>query len=182
MRSILLLAPLLILLSACSSSSSNHASPDGEAPPPALPPSPPPTPTRNVPPGWDDAALAGHFWRLKDARDVNNQRLRVLLAKPGLPFSLFFKENSLQVRNSCTNIIGPYRPTLDGQMLVDPLLGNRKHCPEEGAMEAEAALLNSLSRPFRLLQSPGKGADLVLLDAEGNRLTFEPIPLPATSP
>ncbi|KQZ59213.1 hypothetical protein ASD53_06470 [Lysobacter sp. Root559] len=163
-----MLAPALLslALAACASNTAPEATGAG----------------RDVDAGTASAALSldAYHWRLTDATDSSGKPIAALVPDPKRPLQLDFDRGRVSVSGGCNRASGSY--TRDAKALsFGDMAQTLMACADTRLMELDQAIGERLrgSLPARI-EGGADAPRLLLTAANGDRLSFEGAPTPAT--
>ncbi|KLJ00780.1 META and DUF4377 domain-containing protein [Luteimonas sp. FCS-9] len=170
-RALPLLLPFALI--ACSPTTTppdGASTPDAQSAAAALP---------DAAPADHTATLGAYHWRLVDARSGTGAAIDGLLAEGGEPLQLDFRDGGVQVRNAC-NRMSANVALDDDRMTVDQVISTLMACPDERLATLEREIGQRLPGTHRLAIAAGEPPRLTLQLDDGDVLTFDGAPTPAT--
>ena len=136
----------------------------------------------------DDAAVAismetpsldAYHWRLSNAESSQGGRIDALFVREDSPVQLDFKENRMNVSNTCNSMLGGYAIEGD-QMTLSPMASTMKACLDQKLATLDNEVGNRLSGAMIFAVLAGNPPELTLTNADGDRLVFTGAPTAAT--
>jgi heat shock protein HslJ len=131
----------------------------------------PPTPNGS---GADPAlvrSLQDHLWTLKSGVEAGGEPIEGLVV-PGNSFVMRFEGARVAVQGGCNNVVGSWRMSPDGQLIVGRLAGTLKAC-SPALMKADATISAVLAQQLDVQLQSGDTTSLRLVTATRQALAFE---------
>lgn len=122
--------------------------------------------------------LIRHSWRLVAATDAGGHRIAVLFAHPDKPLRLDFNASLVSVGGAC-NVMSAHHAAAADSLEVAPFNSATAPCGDPALAAAGAALAKHLQGRLALRFEAGTPPRLVLVNAEGDTLTFDGTDAPA---
>ena len=131
-------------------------------------------------PATADVRLDAYHWRLSSAQDKNGQPIAALMPGTQRPLQLDFNGKRVSISGGCNGAGGSY--SHDGKTLTfGDLAQTLMACADRRLMDLDSAVGERLrgSLPARI-EGEADAPHLQLTTANGDRLSFDGVPTPAT--
>ena len=127
----------------------------------------------------DTPALDAYHWKLSNAVNSQGGRIDALFVRDDSPVQLDFKENRMNVSNTCNVMMGGYTIE-DNQITLASMASTMKACLDQKLMALESEVSNRLNGVLTFAVRVGDPPELTLTTSDGDRLVFIGEPTAAT--